>query len=377
MCPWIVQRDVVLAPYTTLGVGGKAAYFVSVTDLSWLPPLCCWAGEQGLSIAILGGGSNLVVADHGVSDLVLHLAADSDGADMQMQRQAEHLNLSVSARCVWDRLVSQSCAAGSFDLACLSGIPGTVGAAPVQNIGAYGQSLSDHLVGVDGVCLKTGETRTWARDALGLGYRTSYFKTAWQGQYAITRLHLRLRLHSQFVPNYPQLAAALAPTPDAQAPTPNTVRACVLALRAQKSMLWAPQDPNHRNVGSFFTNPIVPASHAQALCAAYPSMPSWPQNAYCKLSAAWLIEQAGFVKGMAHGPVGLSSRHSLALINTGGQALATDVVTFARVMQKAVKARFGVGLAAEPSFWGFGASHPLPAPVHQSGWTAPAPLGLS
>lgn len=365
MHPWDMQHDVCLAPYTTLEVGGRAANFVAVVDFSWLAPLCAWAKSRALPIAILGGGSNLVIGDKGVSGLVIHLKKTAAGdADVILKQRAQKLDISVSAHTSWQALVDASCRAGSFDLACLSGIPGLCGAAPVHNIGAYGQSLSDTLISVDGVCLQTGAACRWGAQELGLGYRTSYFKTLWQGRYIITRLHLRLQTQTRFVSAYPQLSQALEHSHGPGPYTPDAVRQSVLHVRACKSMLWDPCDPNRRSVGSFFINPLVETSHAQALRRRYASMPSWPQGAYTKLSAAWLIEQAGFVRGFRHKEVGLSSRHALALINLG-KALAQDVIELAGVLQKRVAQSFGVGLAAEPCFWGFGSDHPLPAPPHR------------
>lgn len=366
MTSWDLQHDVPLALYTTFEVGGLAQYFVSVTDCTWLPGLIRWAQDRKLPVAVLGGGSNLVVSNHGVQGLVLHLAPPPGPPDIVVAPASDvTATLSVAAAVAWDTLVAASCAAGAFDLACLSGIPGACGAAPVQNIGAYGQSLADTLVAVEGVCLATGQSQTWAAAELGLGYRTSYFKTVWQNRYVVTRLHVHLETQQAFVPAYAQLTEALAAeaAPGGQAVTPDLVRRTVLGLRRQKSMIWTPDDDNRRSAGSFFTNPIVRTGHAQKLCRRYPSMPSWPQGAYTKLSAAWLIEQAGFAKGFAQGQVGLSSRHALAVINRGG-AQAQAIVELARAIQASVLACFGVGLAVEPSFWGFGPSHPLPAAAH-------------
>lgn len=369
MNPWDMQHDVPLAPHTTLEVGGQAQHFVSVTDLAWLPELLRWAQSRAVPVAILGGGSNLVVSDQGFRGLVLHLTASNAADAVRLTTETGHIRVQASAQVRWDALVAATCEAGSFDLVCLSGIPGATGAAPVQNIGAYGQSLSDCLTSVDGVDMQTGQTHSWDAGELGLGYRTSYFKTAWQARFAITQLHLRLRHGADFVPAYPQLTEALAKAYGPGPYTPALVRECVLALRASKSMVWDQLDPNRRSVGSFFTNPIVKTPHAQALCARYPAMPTWPQGAYTKLSAAWLIEQAGFTKGFRQGAVGVSSRHTLAVINAGG-ACAQDIVELGHVIQKSVVQTFGVGLAAEPSFWGFGPSHPLPAPAHKAAWLA-------
>jgi UDP-N-acetylmuramate dehydrogenase len=236
----------------------------------------------------------------------------------------------------------------------LSGIPGLVGATPIQNVGAYGQEVSDTVAAVRALDTRGGEILTLPAARCGFAYRDSLFKREEAGRWVVLAVTYRLRPGGAPTVGYADVTRQLA-RQGASSPTLAAVREAVLAIRRGKSMvLDDPGDPNRRSCGSFFLNPILTAAEAGAVAARAddPAMPRWPQaDGRVKLSAAWLIEHAGFTRGERAGPVGLSSRHTLAIVAHDG-ARASDVVAFARRLQDAVEARFGVRLTPEPVFWG-------------------------
>jgi UDP-N-acetylmuramate dehydrogenase len=342
-----IQCDVPLAPLTTLAVGGRARYFWRTADEAALRAALTWGHARGLPVWLLGGGSNTLVADAGWPGLVVQFTAD----DWRHTCDGDEVRITASAGLVWDDLVAKTCAMGWAGLECLSGIPGWVGAVPVQNVGAYGQEVSDTLVDVRVIDRASLDTTTLPAAVLGLAYRDSLFKTVWRDRYVITAVSLRLRVGDATAPRHPEIAQGLSSL------TPAAVRDAVLAVRRRKSMVYDVTDPNHRSAGSFFTNPIVPNALTATLRASLGDemkMPGYPIRAgMTKLSAAWLIERAGFSAGTVfHGrSVGLSNRHCLALINLG-RATAEDLVGSAQHIQARVHAAFGVTLVPEPSIMG-------------------------
>lgn len=348
MTPAEVQTGVRLADHTTLAVGGPAWGFAEVTSPEQAAALAAWAEGEGRPVLVLGGGSNLLVADAGFAGLVLRASrvggAPAFGPDGVVR---------AGAGVPWDHLVAEAVARGLAGVEALSGIPGDVGAAPIQNIGAYGQEVAEVLEAVEVVELATGATAVLDKPACGFGYRHSVFKAEARGRYLVTQVRLRLRPGGAPEVRYPELARAVGP-----APTVAQVREAVLQIRASKSMVLDPTDPNHRSAGSFFMNPVVPADlaaevAARAAARGLPPPPRYPAaDGQVKLSAAWLIERAGFTKGFGAGRAGLSTRHCLALVNRGG-ATAQDILTLAREVRAGVRAAFGVTLWPEPVFVGF------------------------
>jgi UDP-N-acetylmuramate dehydrogenase len=346
------REDVVLAPYCTLGVGGPARCFVEPRDEQTLLDALAWAKAQGLLIRVLGGGSNLVVADAGVDALVVRVGIRG----ITTRATAGAVELTAAAGESWDALVALAVERGWAGLECLSGIPGLVGATPIQNVGAYGQEVSETVTAVRALDTSTGQVITLSHEACGFSYRDSRFKSVDPGRHVILSVTYRLVPGGAPCLRYAEVTLHLAARGVAR-PSLGDVRESVVAIRRSKSMVIDAGDENRRSCGSFFTNAIVTAADADrvAQTAGDPAMPRWPQpDGRVKLSSAWLIEQAGFARGHREGPVGLSTRHALALVAHDG-ARAADVVAFARRLMAAVQARFGVKLTPEPVFWGLDA----------------------
>ncbi len=344
-------ESVPLAPLTTLGLGGPARFFAEVADPAKARAVLAFARDRQLPAFVLGGGSNLVVADEGFRGLVVRVTARG-----RTWSEAEgEVRVEAQAGETWDDLVADAVARRAAGLECLSGIPGTVGAAPVQNIGAYGQELAATVRRVRVLDRDTLAIAELDRDACGFGYRDSAFKRAPE-RFLVLALTLGLAKQGAPTVRYDELAAAVGPDPGLA-----NVRQAVLDLRRRKSMLLDEADPNGRSAGSFFTNPIVTSAFADQVAAravalhAAPSaqaMPRFPLgDGRVKLAAGWLIERAGLAKGFRMGPVGISSRHALALVHHGG-ATTEDLLRLACHVHDTVLARFGIALVPEPVFLG-------------------------
>ena len=344
----IVSERVALAPYTTLGVGGPARWFVEAPDEATLRDALAWSRARGVALRMLGGGSNVVVADAGVEALVVRVGLRG----VTTREAGRVVDITAAAGEPWDDLVALAVARGWAGLECLSGIPGLVGATPMQNVGAYGQEVSDTVVAVRALDTTTGEALTLSPAECGFAYRDSAFKSRELGRYVVLAVTYRLRPGAAPTLGYADVERAVAAR-GLTAPTLADVRASVLAIRRTKSMVLDPGDPNRRSCGSFFTNPIVTAADAEQVVrrAGEATMPRWPQaDGGVKLSAAWLIERAGYRRGQREGAVGLSTAHALAVVAHDG-ARAADVLGFARRLQASVAERFGVRLALEPAVW--------------------------
>jgi UDP-N-acetylmuramate dehydrogenase len=347
-----IVRGVPLAQRTTLGVGGPARTFFEAHDLEGLRSALAWAERVGEPVELLGGGSNLVIADEGYPGLVVAIALrgltfDSDG---------DGVRVTAAAGEPWDALVARTLAEGLTGLECLSGIPGSVGATPVQNVGAYGHEVAELITRVRVLDRRDGSIRELGPRDCGFGYRDSWLKREGRGRAVV--LDVTYRLVRGAAPSV--LYAELRRRLDARGlphPSAADVREVVLEVRREKSMLVDPSDPNARSCGSFFVNPVVTRAEATQLAARLPAsaspMPQYPQaDGRVKLAAAWLIEAAGFARGTREGSVGLSEHHALAIVAHPG-ARAADVVRFARRVRDVVAERFGVRLEPEPIHWGF------------------------
>ena len=345
-------ENVRLAEHCTLGVGGPARFFVEARDEAAVLEALDWARARRLPIRVLGGGSNLVVADEGIDGLVVKIALR--GIDT---REAHGVvEVTAAAGEPWDDLVRLCVDHGWAGFECLSGIPGLVGATPMQNVGAYGQEVSETVILVRALDTCTGRIMTFENRECRFGYRDSMFRSDEPGRYVILSVGYRLRPRGAAAVRYADVEKDLAARGIAK-PSLTDVRASVIAIRRSKSMVLDPRDANRRSCGSFFTNPIIPGAELAAVesRAGNRAMPRWPlPGGQVKLSAAWLIERAGYTRGRADGPVGLSTNHALAIVAHDG-ARARDVVAFARRVQTAVADRFGVRLTPEPVFWGVAA----------------------
>lgn len=348
----IVREDVPLAPLCTLGVGGPAKYFVTVTTADAVAEALAWARARSLAILVVGGGSNLVIADAGFPGLVIHVA-------LTELAFASAGIVNAGAGVEWDALVAEAVSRGWAGVECLSGIPGRVGATPMQNVGAYGQEVAETIVHVDAVEIASGAPVRLSAADCGFGYRTSRFKTTDRGRYLVTGVSYRLRPGGQPKVAYADLIRELEARRQSS-PSVAAVRDAVVAVRRRKSMVVDPADPDSRSVGSFFTNPIVSAAEADqaeewlrranALRKDEP-LPRYSSDAGVKIPAAWLIERCGFRRGYARGAAGISTRHTLAIVNRGG-ATAAEVVALAREVRDRVRDRTGVTLVPEPDLVG-------------------------
>ena len=345
-----VEEGAPLASLTTLEVGGPARYLARCRSSLELEECLLWARTMELPVFVLGGGSNLLVADTGFDGLVIQLV---DGS-IELEPRGERVRVKVDAGVEWDTLVERTVAAGLAGLECLSGIPGRVGAAPMQNVGAYGQEVAETIAEVRAVELATGAERRLPGDRCGFGYRTSRFKGSWRGRYAVTRVDFLLPCRSAGTVRYPELRRHLGISGDDPSPSLAEVRAAVLEVRRGKSMVIEPGDPNRRSAGSFFTNPVVAPEVAETVRRrSAGEMPAFPApGGLIKLSAARLIEEAGFSRSDRLGRAALSSRHVLALVNRGG-ATAAELIALAAQVRAGVRAAFGVTLQPEPTFLGF------------------------
>jgi UDP-N-acetylmuramate dehydrogenase len=347
-----VLENEALASRCTMEIGGRARYFVEACDERTVQAALDWAATRSLHVFVLGGGSNLVVADEGVDGLVIKVALRG----ITTRSQPGSVEVTAAAGEPWDELVRLTVERGWAGLECLSGIPGLVGATPIQNVGAYGREVSDVLTHVRALDRRTGQIRVLAPEECGLAYRDSAFKRAESDRYILLSVGYRLLPGGAPAIRYPDVERALTARGIA-APSPADVRQSVLAIRRSKSMVLEREDDNRRSCGSFFLNPIVTGAELRCIeerAGPEAAVPRWPEReGRVKLSAAWLIGHAGFERGHREGPVGLSTRHTLAIVCHDG-ARTRDVVAFARRVRDKVEERFGVRLRPEPVFWGLG-----------------------
>lgn len=347
-----ILENVALAPRTTLELGGPARYYLLARDEKAVTAGVRWAHLRGLPVGILGGGSNLIVSDSGFDGLVIEMALTG----IEETSEGERVLVTAAAGEDWDTFVSRTVAAGYAGLECLSGIPGRVGATPIQNVGAYGQEIAETLRSVRVLDREAMQVRTLSAQDCEFAYRDSMFKRA-PDRFVVLAVTFALTPGGAPTVRYAELERRLGPGPHDL----STVRETVLALRRAKSMVLDPDDPNRRSAGSFFTNPIVERERAEALArkavregliSTPEAMPRWPMDhGTTKLAAGWLIERAGIAKGMRRGQVGVSSRHALALVHHGGGTTA-ELMELAEQIRAAVHARFGIVLTREPVYWG-------------------------
>lgn len=331
-----------LAPLTTLRLGGPAARLVEIDRTDDLIALL--RGRDAAETMLLGGGSNVVVADEGFPGTVALVRTRG----VSIERTAEGARVVADAGVVWDELVARAVDEGLSGVECLSGIPGSVGATPMQNVGAYGQEVADVVTRVHVLDRATGAADWVPAEACAFGYRTSRFRGS--TRHAILAVEMRLPVDALSAPvRYAELSRALGVAEGERAPLA-VVRETVVRLRRGKGMVVDASDPDSVSAGSFFVNPVLEAAELAALEARCPGekVPRFvAAGDRAKVPAAWLIERAGFMKGFTKGRAAISSKHALALVNRGG-ATTRELLDLARAVRDGVRARFGVELGAEP-----------------------------
>ena len=378
----LLQENKPLAPFTTLGIGGPARWFVEAASEEEIAEAAFWARTSKTPLFVLGGGSNLLVSDAGFDGLVLRVGlrgiavglvvdeddspcrfleehssgdkapVDSGGSDVR----AKALTYQAAAGEDWDCFVQRTVEDNCAGVECLAGIPGTVGGTPVQNVGAYGQEVASAIERVRAFDLQEHKFVEFEAVECGFAYRRSRFNSGDLGRYIVTRVDYRLRPGGAPTLRYAELQQAF---PKGAQPSLVEVAAQVRRIRKAKGMLIIEGDPDCRSAGSFFKNPIVSVKQFRQIAAAskttppcYPAVPEAENQGQVKVPAAWLIEQAGFTKGYALGAAAVSSRHTLALVNLGG-ATAKEILALAGQITTSVERRFGIRLEMEPVMMGF------------------------
>jgi UDP-N-acetylmuramate dehydrogenase len=350
----LLQENIPLAPLTTFRIGGRARFFVEATSSAAVQEAVALSEAKNLPLFVLGGGSNLLVADSGWPGLVLKVAIS--GIDQLASHNEDGKTLfTAGAGESWDRLVSHGVMAQCAGVECLSGIPGNVGGTPVQNVGAYGQEVSETIESVEVFDRRDGQIRELCNEACGFHYRSSIFNTTERGRFVILRVTYALKPGGAPHLEYADLKRHFA----GRETSPNLAetREAVRHIRALKGMLIVPGDPDCQSAGSFFKNPILSETQhedlrkrATAKGFEVPSYPALEQNK--KVSAAWLVERSGFSRGYGFGHVGISSKHALAIVNRGG-ATAAEVLALKEQIQQRVEEIWGVRLEPEPVMVGF------------------------
>jgi UDP-N-acetylmuramate dehydrogenase len=359
-----ILSNIPLAPLTTFGVGGPARWFADASTEDDVVAAADWARERRMPLFVLGGGSNLVVSDAGFNGLVLHVVLRGIESE---RTAAGELLLRAAAGEPWENCVRQALEASAAGIECLSGIPGTAGGTPVQNVGAYGQEVSSVIDGVRAFDLNERTFVELTAAECGFSYRRSRFNTIDRGRFIVTRVDFRLTPGGAATLRYPELQRAVNTAYPDREPSLAEVAAIVRRIRQSKGMLIVEGDPDCRSAGSFFKNPVISNDlfrQIAARCAGAGEPAHFPAGTgdpnLVKIPAAWLIEQAGFAKGYALGRAAISSRHTLALINKGpkgpdgrGGATAAEILALAEKISAAVESRFGIRLEMEPVLVGF------------------------
>jgi UDP-N-acetylmuramate dehydrogenase len=345
----LIRENVPLAPLTTFRIGGPARFFVDAPTEEALLEAVQFAAGKNLPIFVLGGGSNLLVADAGFPGLVIKVSIGGTSFESQ---SADRTIVRAGAGVAWDELVSACVDRDLAGIECLSGIPGSVGGTPVQNVGAYGQEISEVLLGVRAYDRRHNVMVDLSREDCEFRYRSSLFNTTAKDRYIVVYVTYSLMKNGDPAIRYADLQREFDGR--SSAPSLSDVRAAVRTIRARKAMLLVEGDPDCRSAGSFFKNPIITEEKfAEIQLRAGSPVPRYPATpGHVKTAAAWLIERAGFSKGYSIGPAGLSTKHTLALVNKGA-ARAEDVLNLAREIRSRVQEKFGVKLVPEPVLLGF------------------------
>jgi len=334
-----------LAPLTTLKIGGSARCLAVIDNEVTIAEAFEFAEKKSLNLLVLGGGSNVLISDAGFDGLVLCIALRGISS---VDKDNDVASLTVCAGEHWDDLVRFCVENDLAGVECLSGIPGFVGGTPIQNVGAYGQEVSETITSVRCFDRKTNDFVTLGNSDCKFSYRTSIFNSTERDRYIVSSVTFELRRGGEPKIVYKDLIEHF----EGRRPSLGEVRNTVLKIRRSKSMVIDVDDPNSKSAGSFFKNPVVEKPRFEELKAHNAGMPFFPFGDQIKIPAAWLIENAGFHKGFALGNAGISANHTLALINRG-DATAGDMLALEQEIQDAVEAKFGIVLQPEPVFVGF------------------------
>ena len=349
-----IQENIPLSPLTTFNVGGPARFFAETHHEHEVQQALGYAVARHLPVLVLGGGSNLVIADEGWPGLALKIAMRGIEFEGDEQRMLFH----AAAGEEWDSLVALAVSKSCAGLECLSGIPGSVGGTPIQNVGAYGQEVSQTISRVRALEIASGNVLELSNADCGFAYRTSRLNSSMRDRYIVLEVDYLLHRNGAPTIEYADLQRFFAEQGSSAPPTLQQVRDAVRTIRRSKAMLIVPGDEDCRSAGSFFKNPLVSETEADRITtlaekrAPEKPLPRYPgENGQIKLAAAWLVEQSGFHKGFSRGPVGISRKHSLAIVNRGG-ATAKDIIALKDEIQQRVFDDWGVRLEPEPVFVG-------------------------
>ncbi len=352
----LIQQYVPLAPLTTLRIGGPARFFADAASEEDLLAAFSFAEDRRVPVFILGGGSNVLVADEGFPGLALRVAIKG----VSWRDHGAEVIVTAGAGEDWDDLVRQCVECDLAGVECLSGIPGSVGGTPVQNVGAYGQEVSETIVSVRVFDRSIRRFVELSNAECRFSYRASVFNSIDTERYVVTVVTYALKPHGEPALRYPDVKNFF--TGGGARPSLRETREAVQTIRARKAMLITPDDPDCLSAGSFFKNPVVSletcarieaVAKEHDLIRAGERAPQFPaSDGKVKIPAAWLIERAGFQKGYSRGRAGISSKHTLAIVNRGG-ATALEVIGLMKEIQERVTERFGVSLTPEPVFVGF------------------------
>lgn len=354
-----ILENVSLAPFTTLKIGGPARFFVKAETEEKIVEAFGHASKTGLDLFVLGGGSNILVSDSGFNGLVVQVALKGIDVNEQPPRPrsastiplkgGEQVRITAQAGEDWDGFVEFCVDNDLAGVECLSGIPGTVGGTPVQNVGAYGQEVSETILSVRCFDRQKKTIVDLTNSDCGFSYRTSIFNSTERERYIVLAVTYALKKGGGPKIAYKDIREYFA----GRNPTLHETRDAVLQIRRAKSMVIDVHDPNSRSAGSFFKNPIVPLQKLGEISGKYGNVPHFPiDESSVKIPAAWLIEWAGFQKGFRLGNAGISTNHSLALVNFGG-ATADGIIALKELIQAGVEKKFGISLLPEPIFVGF------------------------
>jgi UDP-N-acetylmuramate dehydrogenase len=338
-----MEENISLAPLTTLCVGGRARYLARIATREGLLAAVDFAHDEELPLFVLGGGSNVLAADRGFPGVVLRMEM---AGPPTFEDGPEAVTCRVAAGVDWDAFVFAVCERGLSGVECLAGIPGLVGGTPVQNVGAYGQEVAETIVAVRALDMEAMSFVSLSAAECGFGYRRSIFNTTVRGRYIVTRVTFRFAKSHGVELKYAELQRHF----EGRTPTPMEVYHAVREIRHGKGMLLVEGDPDCRSAGSFFKNPVVPEAAFASIAKEFvdSEVPHWDSGAgKVKLAAAWLVEQAGFHKGFAMGRAGISSKHTLAVVNLGG-ATAEEIAALRDTVRRGVDERFGIRLEQEP-----------------------------